>query len=249
AVADDLAVAQVREQPPRGDARRERVLADLDAAGGAHLPRQQAPFHVVAATRAGLAQLAQHRVEGVAALDGDARALLEAGDRGVGEAVVAVERPERERAGQQRGDDEQGADAAAGRASGAHVSGASMAKAGCRRASTRCAAATAGCGVHARAPARATGRIPRTALHRKPASADSTSATDRRASRAWSGSSSAARQVPATPQSFTGGVSQAPSRSTNRLAATPATTLPSPSRKSPSSAPARSHSARASTCS
>src|SRR5690606_9066950 len=141
--------------------------------------RQQAPLQVVAATRAGLAQLAQHRVEGVAALDGDARALLEAGDRGVGEAVVAVERPERERAGQQRGDDEQGANATAGLASGTHVSGSSIAKAGCSRARVRRASATAGCGSQSRAPARATGRIPPTALHRKTAAAHSTPATAR----------------------------------------------------------------------
>jgi hypothetical protein len=86
-------------------------------------------------------------------------------------------------------------------------------------------------------------------LHRKIASADSTSPGRIGATCAPNGASSAARQVPATPQRSTGGVVQAPSRSTNRLAAVADTTLPSMSCTSASSVPARSHSARASTCS
>ena len=111
-----------------------------------------------------------------------------------------------------------------------------MANPGCSAASRCCAAATAACGGQSRVASRATGRIPRTALHRKTASAPSTSA-DRQphlALRPGPAAGAPGRRRRRPQRSTAASASHRPCR-TNRFADVAQTTSPSMSRIRPSS--------------
>src|SRR5690606_20270762 len=248
-----LAVAHGGEQRARRGVGGQRVLADLQSAGRAQLARQYLPVQPIAGGDALRLQLAQDAAEVVAALDQQAVAGADAGQRRVGEALVALPQPAAgDHAGQQQEQQQapqRRAGAGALHAAPTDSGGGEPGNIGYAIASRACSPVVAGCGGHARAPSVETGRIPRTALHSASASADSTSPIDSSAVSTSPCPSSQPRSTPATPQRATGGVSQRPSRWTRRLAEVAQTGRPSASRIRPSSRPARSTSARANTCS
>src|SRR6476620_6580622 len=178
-MADHPSVAHPLQQVAWRGAGLERVFADLDPPGGTQFARQQLPFRDVAGGDARGAQPRDHPAKRVAGFDLEALAAMDAGERGIGEARIALEGEVTRH--QQHDDHDEGTEAGAWLALRGH--GVSRAKAGCRRANARRASSTAVCGANARAPTRATPRIPRTALHRKTASAPSTSSCDSTVSR------------------------------------------------------------------
>src|SRR5690606_33440026 len=139
------------------------------------LARQQPPFGRLALAHTRLAQLGHHHRQRVAALDHDAVALLEPAQGRVGECGVVLPGPPAGRGGRdQYQQEEQAKTALAATTHG--ISDAIDANAGWARARSRCHPSTSGWSGQRRAPSRATGRIPRTALVRTTASAVSTSA-------------------------------------------------------------------------
>src|SRR5690606_41264975 len=127
-------------------------------------------------------QLAQDAAEVVAALDQQAVARPDAGQRGIGEGVVTLPQPAAgDHAGQQQEQQQapqRRAGAGALHAAPTDSGGGESGNIGYAIASRACSPVVAGCGGHARAPSVETGRIPRTALHSASASADATAPID-----------------------------------------------------------------------